>query len=263
MAKPTAIVVDQRRETGVTELSFRWGRLRYAYARAFETRQANERGQDSLILNILDSAVSFSLCDGVSMSFMGDVAAHYLGQQLLKDFPGLLKSLAPDEQVETRLAQHLLSLTSPAKKLIQDYHLPDNVLPMVRSVLEEKRAMGSESMFIYGQLDFQQELVSLVWMGDSRLRLWRHTQEVSEACLGDGRFNTRERWSTQHGPLGQVHVWQGALSAITRLLTYSDGLGAYDEPLDKPVSSPAIQEMIQAQGDCPTSDDISLIELDF
>ena len=79
-----AIYAPQDRELPVSDGGgggFAW---RYAYARAADLIAMDEGGQDYLALRWADGVVAFSLCDGVSLSFYGDLAARRLGHELVR-----------------------------------------------------------------------------------------------------------------------------------------------------------------------------------
>ena len=242
--------------------------VRCAYARSAESRRSNEFGQD-FVTYVLDRKIAiFALCDGVSQSFFGDLAARFLGGELcfwLANF-----NLAPDANVLERALTDVLSKrTRQASRLIARAQVDPNTPALQREVLEQKRQMGSETTFVCGRIDvpsaeFPDGQVFLAWMGDSRLRFWGPDGERTDE-LGD-TFRTFERWSTKRGPVeGQPHVFVGPIlergrRRITRLLAYSDGLAALDR-YSQPLSNFALQDLIDHAGELPASDDISLLEI--
>lgn len=56
---------------------------RFAYARSADTRASGDVGQDYLAVREGPQTLVFALCDGVSQSFYGDLAARYLGDALV------------------------------------------------------------------------------------------------------------------------------------------------------------------------------------
>lgn len=126
--------------------------------------------------------------------------------------------------------------------------------------------MGSESMYICGRIElpgrFQRKgRLWLAWQGDSRVRLWRHHQEVT-AELGD-RFRTTERWSTRTGPIGgKPHEYECRLDqgAGYRLQLYSDGLNDLD-PLTELIPDEQVQVLFNARHTDGLEDDASFLEI--
>jgi hypothetical protein len=139
---------------------------------------------------------------------------------------------------------------------------------MLREVLQEKRALGSESTFVCGRIDlpggdFPAGRVVLAWMGDSRLQLW--TGDDAHVTDVGGVFETAQRWSTRRGPVsGDVNVFVDPLKQhgqrINRLMAYSDGLTALDS-WDRDPSNHAVQDLIAQAGEAATSDDVSFLEV--
>jgi hypothetical protein len=167
------------------------------------------------------------------------------------------------------LVDRLQSLVVNATKLVESQVLAGDIPPLLREVLEEKRARGSESTFICGRIDvprsdFPDGRVVLSWMGDSRLRLWGPDGERT-AQLGD-TFLTEQRWSTRHGPVrGLPHLLVASYQIdgyfdLARLAVYSDGLGLLDQ-LPVPPPNYELDDLITRTGQSPTSDDISFLDI--
>jgi hypothetical protein len=140
----------------------------------------------------------------------------------------------------------------------------------LRDVLEQKRALGSQTTFICGRIDQPRTGVPdgrllLTWLGDSRVRLWGPSGERTRE-LGD-RFRTEERWSTLKGPVGsEPHVFvapikQGGKLQVARLMLYSDGLSTLD-PYSLPPDNREIEKLIVQAGESSTSDDISFLDIE-
>lgn len=252
----SSIRVAQEHETPVTTLECTGYRCRYAYARSADSQAAGDVGQDRLVLRAADRLLLFALCDGVSQSFMGDLAARLLADALMDwlEAERHSDSLA----LHASLTDRLSALATEVQPHVEGFTLPDDLAPLLRDVLMQKRALGSESTFIAGALDLEQRRLVLAWMGDSRIRLWgREDERTSE--LG-ATFHTNERWSSQHGAVGVPHVAVLPLAGITRLLCYSDGLAILDHQRAV-LSSNDLDALIATAGEAPTSDDVSFLEV--
>lgn len=260
--------VPQDRETPLQAgrtAGFAW---RYAYARAAETSAAGEPGQDYLAFRVDGATCTFALCDGVSQSFYGDLAARLLGDALL----GWLEALPPDSSqpaLTAALGQFLTWLVDPATTAVAERTLPRRLPPFVRDVLEEKRAHGSEAMFVCGRVDLPGPAVPdgrvvLARLGDSRLRLW---DGASERTADLGRDpDTHERWSSRQGSVtGACHVFVAPAvdpgrPRLTRLLAYTDGLLPLDQHRQAP-DDETVGALIARVTAAPTSDDLAFFDL--
>lgn len=254
------ILLEQNKEVEVTRLPMSRGYLRYAFARATETQAANENSQDSLCIVKGGDLLCFALCDGVSMSFMGDISSHFLCQQLTQWLVDFNSSQKEHGDMEPALESFLAELIVPATTLVNEYKLPDEMTPILKSVLEEKRALGSESMFICGLFDARKDSLHLVWMGDSRLYIWPPSYHHTRASFKDS-FQTHDRWSSCRGPIGKIHTMRLMLSSVERLAVYSDGLAVLDGKMNTPLEDAHLNKIIQTVGESPTSDDISFFEI--
>ena len=249
----------QDRETPTVLKESRAFSYRYAYSRSADSRNAGDPGQDYLTILEDGNRLVFVLCDGVSQSFYGDLAARLLGDGLADWLDALAIGNNPFN-LEQAVVKFLNTLTETASVEVRNYVLPDNIPVMLQKVLEKKRSLGSESTFVAGLLDQTTHQYVFVWMGDSRLRFWDKNGEKT-ASLGE-TFLTRERWSSHKGPVGQVHVFIGDLSNLQRVLAYSDGFAQLDRlfKLRSP-SQRAINELITDSCKLPASDDISFLEI--
>jgi len=241
---------------------------RYAYARSADTAAAGDVGQDYLALRHDDRTFVFALCDGVSQSFYGNLAARLLGDALVAWLWDELPDGGEAATFGAALNAGLLALTAAATERVQQHPLPAGLASMLREVLEQKRASGSDSTFVCGRLDLPggdrpQGRLILAWMGDSRLRLWGPEGERSTE-LG-GRFDTAQRWSSRRGPVnGRPNGYISPLTAegrpvILSLAAYSDGLSRLDGR--QPPSNFGLQAAVDDARDDVASDDISYLEL--
>jgi hypothetical protein len=245
---------------------FAW---RYAYARSNESREAGDKGQDYLVFRYDGIRFTFALCDGVSQSFFGEIASRFLGNSLVNWLWRGLPPTTTTADVASMVSYLLDSLVSPAKEYVGAYPLPAGIPPMLKDVLEGKRSLGSETTFICGDITLPcqalpQGRALLIWMGDSRLRLWGRAGERTGE-LGD-TFEMWERWSTHRGVLrGAPHValmpiQQAGQRALTRIMAYSDGAAALDS-LPYPPSNSVLRDIISRAGESSTSDDIAFLEV--
>jgi len=260
--------LPQDKETLVQTVRCSSFAYRFAYSRAAETRAVDDSGQDYLVVWEGDKTFIFALCDGVSQSFYGDLAARHLGDALVTWLGRHLPPTMNPEAIRAALTVYLRDLTGPVTERVQRHSLPPDIPPLLRDVLEEKRALGSESTFVCGRIDlpgddFPAGRLVLAWMGDSRMRLWGEEHERT-ADLG-GVFETAQRWSSRRGPVGgEPNIYVVPLEQeklrISRLMAYSDGLAALDT-WDRGPSNYAVQDLVTRANEAATSDDISFLEV--
>jgi hypothetical protein len=247
---------------------FRWC---YAYARSADTRRNDDVGQDYLAFEAKRRVFAFALCDGVGQSFFGDVAARFLGDALIQWLLSGAISGYDRAEVQTDLKQYLSSLTGPASLLVEQQAIPADAAPLLKDVLEQKKALGSESMFICGRIDLPGSSecptgrIVLAWMGDSRLRVWSASAERSGEFAGT--FRSVQRWSTRRGVVGgdpEVLVEpldRGGADAVTRVAAYSDGLAVLDQASQWPGDRDRLRGLMEQAGVRPDSDDISFLDI--
>lgn len=256
-----AVRVPQDRETPPRVAGS--GRLRWtwAYARAAETQQADEVGQDCLVFEDLDGGLTFALCDGVSQSFFGDLAATALAEALVEWIGRAVSPGADREELAASLDVMLRKLCGPVTEEVAGFPMPGGLAPLVADVLEEKRRLGSESTFVCGRVrlpgpDLPQGQLFLAWLGDCRCRLWRGGRELPPL----GPFLTEQRWSSVRGAVGSPpHLHLGPLD-VERVTVYSDGLASLDRHASPP-GPEGLQRVIEEAGRQPASDDISYLDV--
>ena len=119
---------------------------RYAYGRAAESVMLSEMGQDFIALKMNEDVCHFVLCDGVGLSYRGDVASRLLGQ-------GLMNWLETVEELTTAsLERRLKELTQEADREMRTHSLSSETPCASRSAGREARK-GSEAMYICGRIE--------------------------------------------------------------------------------------------------------------
>lgn len=263
--------IEQDRETPLRaehNSAFAW---RYAYFPSAESRDTGESGQDYLAFKVDHTSFAFALCDGVSQSFFGNLAARLLGDELL-DWLWSGKDLHDNANATSEALLGMLhALKKPGSALVKDFSLSEDIPSMVRDVLEQQRSIGSQSTFICGRIDlpgdaYPKGRAIFAWMGDSRLRIWgAYEGEERTTELGD-TFHTRERWSTRVGTIGDMPhvkvlpVQDGDLRLLTLMMAYTDGAAELDDIEESPLNANLEQILADAVAS-PASDDIAFLEV--
>lgn len=261
------LALPQEKETAICSATNKKLSFRYGYARAHESMLLGDKGQDYLTFINQGNKFVFTLCDGVSQSFFGDIAAKYLGDSLLDWFNQYLPDGMNPEPIRLALNTCLAEATVAGSELVNKHQLAVDIPEMFRAVLEDKRNLGSETTFVGGRIDlpgsnYPEGRAVFAWLGDSRLRIWDAQQEITHRLSGE--FKTMQRWSSKRGSLGSmVHVYVNSINGpagIRRVLAYTDGLCSIDG-YSAVLSNQALQSFIHQAGEMPTSDDIAMIEL--
>jgi hypothetical protein len=239
---------------------FAW---RYAYQRSADARKSGTVGQDAVAYRASEDRFVVALCDGVGNSFLGEIAASYLADELVNLLWGLELALenAPDLQV--KLAAQLQELAGKAHSIVENAHLPESLPAIAAQAMERKRATGSQSTLVaaivVGQSDGSAR-AAVVHLGDSRIRLWTDGIEDRD-CSGTPMSG--QVWSSHGGILGgslSVSVRDILPAAGIRIVAYSDGLDILDSG-PWPRTARAIESSLDLASDSVGSDDASFIEM--
>jgi serine/threonine protein phosphatase PrpC len=256
----SVIRLEQDRDTAVAVVRRLRFAYRYAYVRARDAREKQRWGEDYLVIHEQDDRLVFALCDGVGQSFKADLGSRLLGESLIQWFTDDLL-LAENEAAATDLLnQRLHELTKQASEQIRDAPLSTGLPDMAVKALEQKRAIGTESTFVAGLIDVNNDRLILAWLGDSRLNIWRTTGELVDL---DDTFLTSERWSSRTGPVGRPHVRILPLGSCQRILAHSDGLNSVARHLQASLGAAELMTLVNQAHTAPASDDISFFEICF
>ena len=124
--------VDNATEIDLSSSEFGPFAWRLAYQRSFDGRQSQSVGQDALAIRASQTRFAFALCDGVSNSFFGEIAANILTEALV-DWLWSNDDGAPDaEAIHQRLESHLLEIAKRAQSLV-DQADPRRAIVMARA----------------------------------------------------------------------------------------------------------------------------------
>lgn len=276
--------VSQRLETVVQHVDG-WDTnfsCRYAYARFATRRNISQPGWDYLVFRHHTTRLAFALCDGVSASFMGGLAAQIVGDTLVNLLYDPRFPRGDQVSIEQTVARRLRDLTQEALHQVRAVELPEakekssedvilqpnntheSSLVSGKSRLREQQKQGrddadSQSMFAAGLIDTKGRQITLVWMGDSRIRLWGERGEDTISPPSDA-FDKLDRWSTSRGPLGRIHTLTCALDTVRRIVVYSDGLKELNTIRDEMPNDNELQALINVSS---SRDDVSFLDVEI
>lgn len=240
---------------------------RYLFLRAAETRNAGELNQDYLGFRYDRQKYVFVLCDGVSQSFFGELAAKFLGNKILNWLWELSFEKVESSDFYRMFNHYLNSQCGEATQDVLNHPLPINIPSLLQDVLEQKRKNGSETTFVCGRIDLPKGrdfdgFMRLSWMGDTRLRLWESSKRYLTEL--EGKFNTDQRWSSLKGLTnGEPQFYsapflKGGIPRFSLIEAYTDGFELLDR-FKRPATNKEIRVLADKIQSLPTSDDISYL----
>ncbi len=235
--------------------------FRLGLDRSRDTQKSNQSGQDCISVQWTATRLSATLCDGVSQSFFGELAAAELSNKLSQFLLALPNESDPNFLHDT-IRAFLGNLSSTFSRTVEEHSLEDVEPAFLRAVLEKKRYLGSEAVFTSVLLDKTTSLMLLVWAGDCRLRLWLRGEEVTRELLSTETFLTQERWSSSRGVIGNLHLALFPFSSFDTIVSYSDGLALLDEKTNIfQESNVALEHYVSQTKSLASSDDVSFLQI--
>jgi hypothetical protein len=238
--------------------------LTYLYDRSHDSRQNDACGQDFVAYSYDTERIAFAVCDGVSQSFYGDLAARFLGEHLVAWLGDLDPQSVPSLSAGAFAAlvdEALRAWVPEASALVAAKAVGEQVPPMVVDALARKREVGSESMFVAGLIDLAGGRLMACWMGDMRLWLWNAENQPID--LPGAAWETRERWSSRVGPKnGRPRAMMFPLAGVARVTAHSDGVGSHTGDLQI-ITLERLDSLVRELGAAPSSDDVSILDIAF
>lgn len=266
MKKP--IRLPQEMDTDIQSVSDSIWQYQYAYYRSMESREVNDLGQDYVTYLADEDCMSFVICDGVSLSYFGDLAARILGDQLLSWLYSQEQIEIDTRSIQSDLETYLVEITNAATRQLDTHKIPDYIQGILREVLLDKKEHGSDSIYGAARIDlpcsvYPKGRILIVWQGDIRIRLWSHNEERTEE-LGN-QLASSHRWNSKVGPVGSLpHVYCSDLISFGtkgRLILYSDGLKDLDCLINPDIDE--IKSALNISIQDPSSDDMSFFNIDW
>ena len=237
---------------------------RYLYGRSREGREHGAPGQDFIVCAGSSGRVYFAVCDGVSQSFFGNLAARLLGLNLVK----WLKTNDAAEQnpaaLKADLAKFLTNLTEVGTLEVREFALSDSLGTMLRDVLERKRQDGSESTFACGALARQQNGATrmlLAWMGNTEIQLFQREDDTQKLYPLQAQWTDGNRWSTRQGPMGDIGLFTGEIDKLARVAVFSDGLQSVGPAFALELNDAQLWQLVTELQEAPSSDDAAWLEI--
>jgi len=265
MDKPQLIEYVQTTDQSMTRpIEVDWLNLRLAHLRSADSAASGiQPGQDYIALSASPSGdrAAFVICDGVSESYFGELAARWLGLRLVEWLLGLTVDDMDSDDFRDALVHFLQPLPAAATAAVEEHQASPAIQGLLREALEEKRRIaGSQTMFA-AVLATQRQLL-VVRCGDVRVRILRTGDVPHEAHVMLHRTHAEHRWSSRDGIRGAIEFARFPAEATLRVQCSSDGLAAHDALLaGTPLTDADLNELIESTRTDARSDDVSFIEL--
>lgn len=275
---PDNITLDQLTETRLLEFPKGHFLIRCAYSRSAECQQADHEGQDYLVFRADPRKFVFALCDGVSGSFFGDLAAKRVGDKLI-NWLWALPSIDPPEVNSDYVNNLEVFLNGIAPQIQKEVDLLDIKWvdpPALIPILDKKRINGSQTTMVCGVFYAPSQTLPkgrarFFWLGNSRLHIWSKGTDQSQ--LLNALWTDKNRWYSTKGVEGKIQSFVGDLSSIDSFVAHSDGfnhalLDVENEPklidnFHPGLPKNIIDETITTLQKLPKNDDVSYIEVEF
>lgn len=250
----------------VRPISSDWCELRLAHLRSADcAASAAQPGQDYIAVATTPAAdcIAFAVCDGVSESYFGEVAARWIGAKVVRWLLELPIENIDEISTADDMAGFFHALPPIASEVVARHALPQRASTLVLEALDQKRrTAGSQSMFA-GILATRQFLF-IVRCGDVRIRILPDDAGAPPPQISLDAPRSDHRWSSLSGVRGSVEFAFLPAAAGMRIQCHSDGLAEHDGLLAGPLlNDPSLDRLIASTRSDPRSDDVSFVELTF
>lgn len=221
-------------------------RIALGYRRFREFDQGNYAGQDWCALGVEQGRCVGVVTDGVSQSFMGDIAAQRAGAALWGRLLAHRQPLTVDE-----VRGWFDDFSRAIHPEVEGYALAPNLPEMLKTSLEGKRQQhGSQTVLAAFTLDLEARTGQVLLIGDVHVVV-HHEGGRREPIVAD----PRARWSSLKGLRGEPRLVP--LTDVAGILLFSDGLEAsFGDDMGRAFDQQGFQQTAEASAE---RDDVSLI----
>lgn len=248
---PRRDVIRHMRFTHDTELLI-------VHWRGQETRQLRSLNQDVIRMEIADHSLVAVVCDGVSSSLHGHLAATWLADALVA-YLGESSNVRQPDQLSDSLHLYLNDLATRSHPAVVREVAREKLgeLPLVNIVRRETlQSQGSASMFFAVRIDrslTDPSMASLycLWLGNTIACCYSRHAVISS--FGDVR-DEHPRWSTARGISGTIQVAHLLDVPLKRLWIATDG--AANLPPHRQFGDDALRTYLQG-----VHDDCSILDI--
>lgn len=235
--------------------------IRYFVLRKYENIVVKWVSEDYLAWKSNKNLFVFSLCDGVSKSFLGNVASEFLGSRFLT-WLWDLTSINNFDNLHGEIYTLLDKWRNEGNKLVSDYHLPTNISIAAQNGLQyRKERIGSETVFLCGRIEKLNETKwqgLFIRMGNVQLQLYDSHGKKLQKFSDD---NDKNRWSTKSGMIGNLEILMTPTHMdFKQILLFSDGLKHYSDKFNG-IKDKQLYKYIGKELSSKENDDITYLEI--
>src|SRR3954469_17674348 len=120
------IEFDQTRRQPLTRIDAGAGVVRFLLDSSSESAMRSEPSQDFLVVEHAPTRLCFAVADGVGASFLGDLAARFLAQNVV-DWLFALDEMPDEVPLASGLMELMYALTPAADEMVEAYPLPPDL----------------------------------------------------------------------------------------------------------------------------------------
>lgn len=216
------------------------------YRRFREFDQGDHAGQDWCAVGAGGGRCVGVVADGVSQSFMGDLAAQRAGAALWQQ---LLEQSTPFTIEDVRAWFERFGAN--IRTFVAEYPLTAGLPEMLKNSLEGKRTQhGSQTVLAAFTLDLTTRRAQVLLLGDVRVVV-HHDDGRIEHIEADARA----RWSSLKGLRGEPLL--RSVEGVSAIVVFSDGLeGSYGDDVERAFDTTGFSTTAEAAAE---RDDVSLV----
>ena len=205
--------------------------LSYFQSKSLDGIEMSKHNEDGLgWLVDPEGLYAFVVCDGVSRSFAGHLAADYITRVLrIKLFEWVRAGEAFQLQ---DVMDELNGWKNAVQEMVERHPLPVDVDPMTMEIIRERLRKGSQAVFFAACIDRRPNVEQrslFVWMGNTKGQVFdpegRHLLDLD--LMKDDSI----RWSSLEGCRGEPLVGMIPTEKVSLLVIWSDGIDEAAEVL--------------------------------
>jgi hypothetical protein len=272
---PSPKVEERRRKRLFGELNSHEYTISYAFIPNEYSQQNGYSSEDALLFDTDNEDFFMAVCDGVSQSCLGDIAARNIAQALYHIWILLIRGVYQPTELDNVLRRSFNAAIVRTNYEIHHFMMnpPENFSSTTIDILQKLNKTGG-SQTIFACTFSLQGKVYAIWMGNTAIIIQGDTQGIV-LNYDDERFqNDSIRFSSNavNGLRGEcnIQIFEHFLAQNTtwRIVIHSDALEEYPDreetlytaPLERPNGRPLNADDVKLE-QCVRIDDTTIVEL--